>query len=154
MFTFLKNWFARSKKQPEPSPVEVAVVQERIRMDDKVWQEFYCNDCPDGGNYILVRLNLALKNYTVVVVCPMCGAKHHRTINEGRIVDDSKSGSVIEEICPPKSACSKESRTAKMFANARHGVVVEEDDAKAITRAMLRERWIELYGGGGYGGQE
>ena len=119
--------------------------------DNKIWQEFYCNDCPEG-NYIMVRLNLGL-NHTVEVVCPMCGAKHHRTIKGGRIVDDSKNGAIIEQVCPPKSACSKEPRTAKMFKNARNGVEVEESDADKIRRQMMAERWIEIAGGGeSYGG--
>jgi hypothetical protein len=119
--------------------------------DNKIWQEFYCNDCPDG-NYIMVRLNMGL-NHSVEVVCPECGAKHHRTIKNGQLFD-GKNGTVVEQICPPKSACSKESRTAKMFKNARDGVLVEESDADKIRRDMMRERWIELYGNGGYGGQE
>lgn len=113
--------------------------------ENKIWQEFYCNDCPDG-NYIMVRLNMGL-NHTVEVVCPNCGTKHHRTIKGGYIFDDRKIGTVVEQICPPKSACSKESRTAKMFKDARNGVEVEESDADKIRRQTMAERWVELYGG-------
>ena len=42
-------------------------------MNDRILQEFYCNDC-DG--FFLANLCIAL-NVRVEVVCPNCGRKHH-----------------------------------------------------------------------------
>jgi hypothetical protein len=114
--------------------------------ENKIWQEFYCNDCPEG-NYMRVRLNMGL-NHSVEIVCPMCKAKHHRTIKNG-LIFDGKNGNVVEQICPPKSACSKEPIAAKMFKNARDGVKIEQTDAEKIRDSIMKERWIELYGGRG-----
>jgi len=112
-------------------------------VDNKVWQEFYCHRCP-SGTYIMVKLNYAL-NYSVVVVCPMCGAKHERTIENGVLYDRCKTGNYKEEICPPKSACSKVSRHKKIKAGARHGEVVKSaDDLRDNT---MRELWISRFGG-------
>jgi hypothetical protein len=111
----------------------------------KVWQEFYCHRC-EGGNYIMVKLNMAL-NYTAVVVCPMCGSKHERTIENGEIFDRGKSGSYREEICPPKSACSKEPRHSKIKRGARDGAVVR-DENDIVRDHYMRQLWLDYYGGG------
>lgn len=119
---------------------------------EKVTQEFYCNKCQ---GYFRCRLNMAI-NIRVVVVCPNCGRKHERGIKNGQIVEFSKTGEYVEEICPPKSAYSKESLAAKMVPNAREGVVIETvEDLRAEDqlqnpngRAMLKELWLEIHGGG------
>lgn len=120
---------------------------------DKITQEFYCNDC-DG--YFRVKLNMAL-NRRVEIVCPNCKHHHPRGIKDGRIVEAySPRDASTEEICPPKSAYSKESIAIKMMKNARDGVVIacKEDLRKEgstrnpQTDAMLRELWLEFHGGG------
>lgn len=114
-------------------------------MSDKAWQEFYCHRCP-GGTYIRVKLNMAL-NYSVAVVCPMCGAKHERTIENGVLFDRSKAGNYKEEICPPKSACSKEPYTNKIKKDARNGAVIEKPE-DLVRDHIMRELWLEYHGGG------
>lgn len=113
-------------------------------MDEKVWQEFYCHRCPDGGTYIMVKLNYSL-NYSVCVVCPMCGAKHERTIENGVLYDRSKSGNYKEEICPPKSACSKTARHTKIKRGARNGEVVNSAD-DLQRDSIMRELWLSYHG--------
>lgn len=124
-------------------------------MATKVWQEFHCHRCPDGGRYIMVRLNVAL-NRRVEIVCPFCGSQHERTIEGGVIYDRGKSGAVAEQICPPKSACSTKPRARAMLGGrSRDGVVIKtaEDmvarDAELVREAFLTDRWDELYGGKG-----
>ena len=92
----------------------------------------------------MVKLNMAI-NYSVAVVCPMCGAKHERTIENGVLYDRSKSGNYKEEICPPKSACSKTARTVKK--DTRNGVVIEKSE-DLVRDSIMRELWIEYHGGG------
>jgi len=116
-------------------------------MDDKRWQEFYCNDC---HIYIRVRLNMAL-NVGVVVVCPMCCRKHPRAIVDGQIKETGHSDQ-NHEICPPKSACSKEPWTKFMRNNtsARDGVEIKESEIPPrdpASDAMIKELWFERYGG-------
>lgn len=106
-------------------------------MSDKVCQEFYCNDC-DG--FIRVKLNTEL-NYSVVVVCPSCGRKHPRTIENGYIYDRGSRNGTAEEICPPKSAYSKTSISANMRKHERHGIELTSEE-----RQPMYERWMELYG--------
>jgi hypothetical protein len=115
-------------------------------MDDKVWQEFYCHRCPDGGNYIMVKLNMAL-NYSVAVVCPMCGSKHERTVQNGVIFDRYKNGNFKEEICPPKSACSKQPRHSKIKRGARDGAVVKDKD-DLVRDSIMQQIWMERFGSG------
>lgn len=114
-------------------------------MSDKVWQEFYCHRCKDGGTYIMVKINMAI-NYSVAVVCPMCGSKHERTITDGQIFDGSKSGNYKEEVCPPKSACSKEPRHSKIKRGARDGAVVKNEE-DLMRDSYMRQLWIEYHGG-------
>jgi len=93
----------------------------------------------------MVKLNIGL-DYTVAVVCPMCGAKHERTIEKGQIFDRGKKNNYIEEICPPKSACSKEARHSKIKPGARDGAIVKTD--KDLVRdSIMRELWLSYHGG-------
>lgn len=115
-------------------------------MSDKVWQEFYCHRCSGGGTYIMVKLNMAI-NYSVAVVCPMCGAKHERNIENGVLFDRSKSGNYKEEICPPKSACSKEPRHAKIKRGARDAAVVKDSD-DLVRDSYIQQLWLDYHGGG------
>jgi hypothetical protein len=138
------NLFNKKRKK---KPVVKKMDEPTVATDSKIWQEFYCHRCTEGGTYIMVKLNVGI-NHGVEVVCPMCGAKHHRRISGGKIVDDSKRSEVMEQIYPPKSACSKEPRTAKMDNFVRGGVPVEASDAEKIAHQFLRERWIEIHGGG------
>ena len=127
-----------------------------------VWQEFYCGNCQ---GYILVKLNLAL-NMIVEVCCPgwhgddtskLCKHKHLRCIKDGRIFENGrKEGQCKEEICPPRSAYSKEPFTKHMRdvtqANAwkekRDGAVIK-DSNDLVRDAMMQEIWFEKFGGGG-----
>jgi len=118
-------------------------------MGDKIWQEFYCNDC---NGFIRVKLNMAL-NHGIQVVCPQCGRRHPRFIRDGVIVDGGGSAA-SEEICPPISAYSKEAWTKKLQNTncARNGEVIKEKDDLIPERSpeadqMIKERWFEIYGG-------
>ena len=86
-------------------------------------------------------------NYSVAVVCPMCGSKHERTIENGKLFDRAKQGNFKEEICPPKSACSKKPRSAKIKPGARDAAVIEKAD-DLVRDSFMREVWIERFGGG------
>lgn len=116
----------------------------------KVWQEFYCGEC---SGYFRVRLNMAI-TMGVEMVCPKCGHKHHRYIENGVIFERGRqSNSAKEEICPPLSAYSKEPLTANMRNRkyARDGETIEKEsdlnDQNPAAKAMIQERWFELYGG-------
>lgn len=111
---------------------------------DRVWQEFYCNDC---HGYILVKLNMAL-NHSVEVKCPNCGRKHPRTIRNGVIAEDVARGTP-EEICPPKSAYSKEPFSKGIRPHSRTGNVIngENDVRDPASDAIIKERWFEIFGG-------
>lgn len=115
-------------------------------MDNKVWQEFYCNDC-DG--YIRVKLNMAL-NIAIEVVCPNCERKHPRSIRNGLIYEGGNDSSK-EEIMVPKSAYSKESLHAKMRKHARDAIAFEKEGdiskRHPAADAILKERWFEIFGG-------
>jgi hypothetical protein len=91
----------------------------------------------------MVRLNMAL-NHSVAIVCPLCGAKHERTIENGVLLDRYKSNNYKEEICPPKSACSKKPRTVK--PPTRNGTVIEKEE-DLVRDSFLRQLWVERYGG-------
>lgn len=117
------------------------------KLDDKVFQEFYCGNCE---NYIRMRLSMEY-NRIVEVTCPMCGHMHKRCITDGVITENGReAGSVVEQICPPKSACSKEPITkhmakAKEFRERRNGAVVKSE-ADLQRDSFMMERWVELYG--------
>lgn len=78
-------------------------------MADRVWQEFFCTKSGGGcGKYIQVKLNIAI-NQVVEIVCPNCGHKHQRTIQDGAIKEFGRyDNKPVEEVCPPLSACSDE----------------------------------------------
>ncbi len=120
---------------------------------EKVLQEFHCHRCPERGTYILVKLAMDYDR-KVVIVCPMCGAKHERDIVQGVIYDKGKNQNFVEEVCPPKSACSQQPITEKMQketrwrgGNPRDGVVIEKPE-EIIRDNFLRELWIERSGNG------
>ena len=115
-------------------------------MDEKVWQQFYCNDC-DG--YLRFKLNMAL-NMRVEVVCPNCGRKHPRSIKNGRIIEAGYDP-IKEEILVPMSAYSKKPLHVRMRGYERDGVLIEKESDinkdHPAAECILRERWFELYGG-------
>ncbi len=125
----------------------------------KIFQEFYCTKSGGGcGKYILVKLNIAM-DHIVEVVCPNCGHKHQRKIENGLIKEGGRwDGKPKEEVCPPKSAVSDTPHTAKFT-----GITSSKDerDAAAIkTQQDLNktsphwERWFERFGGGYDAAQE
>lgn len=146
-------------------------MDDNLFIENKVWQEFHCNDC---NGYWRVKINMAL-NMRCLMVCPNCGRKHPRYIKDGKIVENaSMPNAYEEEIYAPKSAYSKESYHQKMIAGARSGVVIQADEdlkkspfpegttvievseespvderteAQKWRDAMMRERWLEIYGG-------
>lgn len=111
--------------------------------DGKVFQEFYCNDC---HGYIRVRLNMEYDR-AINVCCPNCPRKHPRYIKDGQIVERGAVDSPSEDICPTKSAYSKEPISKMMMKNkySRDGVIINSSE-DLVRDAMMRERWIELYG--------
>lgn len=114
-----------------------------MAQDDKVFQEWYCGNC---STYIRFRLNMEWDR-VVWVECPMCKHRHQRFIKDGVIQDDGRyaNGAPLEDICPLKSACSKEPITKKMqeVKYARDGVVIKSE--KDLVRDnFFRERWIEI----------
>lgn len=115
-------------------------------MSDRVWQEFYCNDC-DG--YIRVKLNMAI-NHAVKVKCPNCGREHPRGIKDGQIVDDYRREGA-EVITPTASAYSKEPFTKHILKHARDGAVIENKDQinkqHPASDQMIKQRWFEIFGG-------
>ena len=116
----------------------------------RVWQEFYCNDC-DG--YVRFKVNAALKDHRVVVVCPNCNRKHPRLVIDGRVYDKSSGMGARdeEEVCPPKSAYSKEPWTKAMLKGKyrRDGSVIKNDSdlRKEIpSRVLVRSLWSDFFG--------
>lgn len=114
-------------------------------MDDKIFQEWYCGNCQ---TYIRFRLSMDYDR-VVWVECPMCQHKHQRCIKKGQIVEDGRfsQGDPREDICPPKSACSKEPITKKLSKTkyTRDSVVIKSD-VDLIRDNYFRERWIEIAG--------
>jgi hypothetical protein len=109
-----------------------------------VSQVFYCNDCPDGGGYILARINIEINRH-VDIVCPKCGRKHPRTIKNGLIyewadIGNNRDYKNPEEIHLPRSAWHKENPTSKIAMHARDGIPVKAEND------FLKELWFELYG--------
>jgi hypothetical protein len=116
-----------------------------MAQDDKVFQEWYCGECK---TYIRFRLNMEYDR-VVWVECPMCHHRHQRYIKKGQIVEDGRfsHGDPKEDICPPKSACSKDPITKKMQETqwARDGAVIKSEK-DLIRDNYFRERWIEIAG--------
>lgn len=124
----------------------------------KIWQEFYCTTSGGGcGGYFMVKLNIGL-NHRIEMVCPKCGHKHRRRIEDGVILEDGRfSGSSVEEICPTMSSYSKKPKTVihkkKKFKNERDGAVVETTKDLVRDQTMM-QRWVERFGGGTDAAQE
>lgn len=113
--------------------------------DDKVFQEWYCGNCQ---TYIRFRLCMAYDR-VVWVECPMCSHKHQRYIKDGVIKDDGRysNGEPREDICPPKSACSKEPITKKLDKDkyTRDGIIIKS--TKDLMREdVMRELWLDFHG--------
>lgn len=135
---------------------------------EKVWQEFYCYECPADpkdkekktGGYFRVKLNMALE-MNVIVVCPNCGHEHNRSIRNGEIHESRLSNAYEEKLRVPKSAWSRDPISKLMDklknknthdAGRRKGAVLKDGedlvpDAEKIRSSIMRERWLELYGG-------
>jgi len=113
-------------------------------MENSVYQEFFCNDCPNGG-YIMIELDMAI-NQSIELTCPKCGRKHPRTIENGQIFEKYGS-SAVQEIIPTMAAWSAKPRTQAMLDDkwARNGKVVksDEDFTESWRRAHMAERWAE-----------
>ena len=114
-------------------------------MDDKVFQEWYGGECK---TYIRFRLSMEYDR-VVWVECPMCKHRHQRCIKKGRIIEHGRfsQGDPREDVCPPKSACSKKPITKQLEKQqgTRDGIVIESDK-DLIRDNYFRERWIEIYG--------
>jgi hypothetical protein len=113
--------------------------------DEKIFQEWYCGNC---STYIRFRLCMGY-NRVVWVECPMCAHRHQRFIKDGRIQDDGRfnHGEPVEDICPPKSACSKEPITKKLdkAKYTRDGIIIKSTE-DLVRDNHMRERWIEIFG--------
>lgn len=113
---------------------------------EKVFQEWWCGNCQ-----VYIRFKLSMDwNRVVWVECPMCHHKHQRYIKNGIIQDDGRynNGEPVEDICPPKSACSKEAITKQLNKTkygTRDGIVIKSHN-DLIRDNFLRERWIEIHG--------
>ena len=119
----------------------------------KIFQEFYCTKSGGGcGKYFTIRLNGAL-NYVAEIVCPNCGHKHQRCIENGVITENGRfDNKPREEICAPKSSISDEPISAKMTKSyeLRDSVVIAKpedlSENKKIGKTFLRDRFLELFG--------
>jgi len=119
----------------------------------KIFQEFYCTKSGGGcGKYFTIRLNTAL-NYVVEIVCPACGHKHQRCIENGIIKEFGRfDNKPKEEICPPKSSISDTPISIKMTKayEIRDSVVITKpediSESKKIGKTFLRDRFLELFG--------
>lgn len=115
-------------------------------MAERVHQEWYCTKSGGGcGGYILCKINMAI-NGVVEMVCPNCGHKHQRSINNGVITEQFRhSSSPTQEICPTMASYSKKprlraSKEAAGTNKEREGVVVSEGCE------FLKESWFERFG--------
>jgi len=79
-----------------------------------VTQEWYCTKSGGGcGGYITVNLNMAI-NGVVEMICPKCGHKHQRCIDNGVVKEQGRhTGKPTEEICPTIADYSKEPRSRR-----------------------------------------
>jgi len=122
----------------------------QVQQDNKVWQEWYCTKSGGGcGGYILVRLNMAI-NGIVEMVCPKCGHKHQRCIEDGQIKEQGRhNGSPTQEITPVMAAWSETPRTKAFDPNERNDHRGERDGAiiKSQADLILRESWIDRHAG-------
>ena len=114
---------------------------------DRLLQEFYCNEC---RGYFRVKINTALNNYKIIMVCPNCQHEHYRMIVDGHIEDKSDRSTFTEKVRPPKSAYSKHS-IAKAIPVRDGAKLTSEDDYKdefreAYRRNYLRQRYLEAHG--------
>ena len=113
--------------------------------DDRVVQEFYCATSGGGcGGYITFPLNGSL-NGVVEMVCPKCGHKHQRMVENGQIKESGRyTNKPTQTIEPTMAAWSEKPKTKAMrdldFANERDAAVVTS------SRDFLRDREFEIYG--------
>jgi hypothetical protein len=110
---------------------------------ERVFQEWYCTSSGGGcGGYILCKINMSI-NGVVEMVCPNCGHKHQRVIENGVIKEQGRFNSKpTQEICPTKAAWSKNPRlkASQQPSNERDGVVAQTADD------FLKESWFEKFG--------
>lgn len=132
--------------------------------DEKVWQEFFCNECV---GYFRIKLCLGY-DHSIHLHCPNCDHLHHRVVEDGRIKErfmsynNPASGLPADEIFVAKSAYSKEPWTAamekrqaslksepitggKIWDGAREGAEIKSQE-DLIPNPFFRERWLETYG--------
>lgn len=120
---------------------------------DKIWQEIHCTTSGGGcGGYVLVGLNKHL-NHIVHIICPKCGHKHQRKIQNGHVMEkDRFTGQPIEEVCPTIAAWTEKPRTSGMkklvssFRTERDGAIV--DGSEVFLDQQMKELWEEHHGGG------
>lgn len=119
----------------------------------RIKQEFYCGECK---GYFLANLSATLTMH-VDVVCPECGHKHRRFIENGIIKENGRDtgNTPKEELIGLKATYSKRPLTAKMretreqngayHSERRNGVPLtpEEQFAEAYRADAMDERWVE-----------
>lgn len=110
---------------------------------ERIYQEWYCTISGGGcGGYILCKINIEI-NGIVEMVCPKCGHKHQRAIDNGVIKEQGRArGNPTQEICPTMAAWSKKPRlkATKKAENERDGVVAQ------TAEDFLKESWFERFG--------
>ena len=113
-----------------------------ILNDTRVLQEVYCNDC---GGYIKVPLQKKHNNAQILIICPNCGRKHPRKIENGQVKDNRNANEGKgEEIFPMKSAYKKTSWTGDCKPNARNGHIINHNDA--VGKSLLARMWSNKKG--------
>jgi hypothetical protein len=114
-------------------------------MPDKIPQEWYCTKSGGGcGGYILVPINEQI-NGVVEMVCPKCGHKHQRCIENGVIKENGRfTCSPTQEICPTMAAWSDKPFTKAM--KDRAGKAAERDGVVVTAQSdFLRQSWFDFF---------
>ena len=130
----------------------------------RIWQEIHCTLSGGGcGGYILVKLNTALNDHRVEMICPKCQHKHVRVIQNGVVQEQGRFASkTSEEICPTLAAWSEKPRTLTMkkkkpiskkdgtpaYFNERDGVVIQDVELSGeeiAAQQILRESWSDRF---------
>lgn len=120
----------------------------------RIKQEFYCTNSGGGcGGYFIANINNAI-NGIAEVVCPKCGHKHQRSIENGEIKEAKRfSSNPTQEICPTIATYQREPYTAEMKKRAggsreRDSVLVEQQIVSDGKGTLLNGigRWIERFG--------
>lgn len=108
--------------------------------------EIHCNDCPDGGGYFVIQMNM---NWVgkFLFVCPKCGREHPREVKKGEMVSTPQEVYFLRDKAPRTierdfGSSNDANRRRILSPPVAWSKTSRMDQVRTITSGQLNSQWM------------